>query len=292
MNLFEQFLASLDGKITKPTLWGLFHITALVITIILTVLICTFAIKNKREGKSNDKLVRVCVLIYAIVTIILEIYKQLNFSFNSTTGEWSYQWYAFPFQFCSTPMYVALIAGCLKKCEFQKYLYAYIGTFVLFAGLCVMFYPNGVFVTTIGINIQTMVCHGGMIVIGVLVLVSGVIDMKWTTILKAIAVFAVFVVIALIMNIIFNSTGNTANFNMFYISPYRTCTLPLLQDIQEEVPYIIFLLIYIIGFSLAAFIIFAVAKGLDDAINKRVKRNSFEDDNSMNIIFRNLKNLQ
>ncbi len=272
MNAFEKFLASLDGQMETPTAYGVFHLIALAITMILTVVLCYFAIRNRRNGKSNDKFVRICVLTYAIVCIILEIYKQLNFSFDSSTGEWSYQWYAFPFQFCSTPMYVALIAGCLKKCEFQKYLYAYLGTFVVFAGLCVMFYPGDVFTSTIGINIQTMVCHGGMIVIGVLVLASGVIDLEWKTFLKAMAVFVVLVSIALIMNIIFNSTGNTANFNMFYINPTKNCSLVILQDIQNAVPYIVFLLIYILGFSLAAFIIFSIAKGIYYLVNKRYNK--------------------
>ncbi len=272
MNAFEKFLASLDGQMTKPTPYGVFHLVSFAITIILAGVLCYFVIRNRRNGKSNDKFVRICVLTYAIVCIILEIYKQLNYSFDSTTGEWSYQWYAFPFQFCSTPMYVALIAGCLKKCEFQKYLYAYIGTFVVFAGLCVMFYPDSVFTSTIGINIQTMVCHGGMIVIGVVVLASGVIDMEWKTILKAMAVFAVLVSVALIMNIIFNSTGNTANFNMFYISPYKNCSLAILSDIQKVVPYIVFLFVYIFGFSLAAFIIFAIAKGINHLVNKHYNK--------------------
>ena len=260
--------------------------------ILLTAFLCTLALKNKKEGKSNDKFIRGVVLTYAILGIILEIYKQLNFSFNSSTGEWSYQWYAFPFQFCSTPMYVALIAGCLKKCEFQKYLYAYLGTFALFAGLCVMIMPGDVFIETIGINIQTMVCHGGMVVMGIFLLVSGAIDFKWKSILKAMAVFSVLVVIALIMNIIFHSTGNTATFNMFYISPYLPCTLPILNIIYDQVPYVVFLLIYFIGFSLAGCLVFSVAMGINKLIkSQHEKEDSFDDKHVMEIIFKNLKKI-
>lgn len=292
MNAFEKFLKILDGKMVEPLAYGWFHLMCWGIVILLTAFLCTLALKNKKEGKSNDNFIRGVVLTYAILGIILEVYKQLNFSFNSTTGEWHYQWYAFPFQFCSTPMYVALIAGCLKKCEFQKYLYAYLGTFALFAGLCVMFYPGDVFTRTIGINIQTMVCHGGMVVMGIFLLISGGVDLKWKSILKAMAVFSGLVVIALIMNVIFNSTGNTATFNMFYISPYLPCTLPILNLIYEKVPYVVFLLIYFIGFSLAGCLVFSVAMAIKSFCRSwHEKKNSFDDKHVMDIIFKNLKDL-
>ncbi len=295
MNAFEKFLAMLDGQMTKPVMFGWFHLMWWAIMIVGAVILCVFAVINKKKGKDNSKFVRIVVLTYAIVNIILEIYKQLNYSFNSTTGEWNYQWQVFPFQFCSTPMYVALIAGCLKKCEFQKWLYTYLATFALFAGLCVMVYSGDVFTTTIGINIQTMVCHAGMVVMGIFLLASGVVDLKWSSILKAIPVFCVLVVVALIMNIIFHSTGNTALFNMFHISPYIRCTLVILGDIWDAlVPtfYIVFFLIYVLGFSLAAFIMLSIAIGID-RLSKFIERkiNPHCDDKSMTIIFKNLKNL-
>lgn len=260
MNWFEKILAALDGRMTTPTLFGWFHIMWLLIIVGITVTLCVFAFKNRGNMPKNYKLVKIVVLTYAILTILLEIYKQLNYSFNSTTGEWGYQWYAFPFQFCSTPMYVALIAGCLKDgSKFQKWLYSYLATFSLFAGLAVMIYPGDVFISTIGINIQTMICHGGMVVVGVVILASKVVDLNYKTVLRAIPVFATLALIALIANIIFHTTGNTATFNMFYISPYLPCTLPILNAIYPVVPYPVFLLIYLLGFSLAATVIFSFA---------------------------------
>lgn len=231
---------------------------------------------------------RIVVLTYSILGIVLEIYKQLNFSFNSTSGEWSYQWYAFPFQFCSTPMYVGLIAGCCKKCKFQEYLYSYLATFALFAGLSVMFYPGDVFTRTIGINIQTMVCHGGMVVMGIYLWFSKQVKFEFKTILKALSVFCVLVTVALIMNVIFNSTGNTATFNMFFISPYLPCTLPILNMIYEMVPYPVFLIIYIIGFTLAAFIMLLVAIGINRLVKLKIRDKGcygLEDDKTMKKIF-------
>jgi hypothetical protein len=53
-------------------------------------------------------------------------------------------------------------------------------------------------------------------------------------------------------------TFTNDTFNMFFISWKYPCTLPVLSDIYPKVPYIIFLLIYIVGFAIAGFIIYNI----------------------------------
>lgn len=276
MNWFEKILVALDAKMTRPTNYGWFHLLCIALVILVTILIA-FLIKKNRE-----KTTRIVLFTYAILSIVLEIYKQLNFSFNSSSGVWDYQWYAFPFQFCSTPMYVALVASLLKPCKFRDYLYSYLATFSLFAGLSVMIYPNDVFTSTIGINIQTMFVHGGQVVIALCIWMSHIIKIDWKTVLKGTAVFAVMVTVALLMDIIFvkaNIVG-TETFNMFYISPYFDCTLVILADIYKAVPYIVFLLIYLIGFMLAAYIVMYLVWGISFVSNWIVRK--IKKDNNSN----------
>ena len=290
MNFFEKILAGLNGQMETPTSYGWFHLMFLFFTILGCVLLVMLAIKNRDNEEKAKKTTRIVVLTYAILVILLEIYKQLNFSYNPSTDTWHYQWYAFPFQFCSTPMYVALLAGCLKGGKFQEWLYSYLATFALFGGICVMLYPNDVFIGTIGINIQTMICHGGMVVMGVYLLASGLVKLKFTTIFKAMAIFGGLCSLALIMNIIYHATGETATFNMFFISPYLPCTLPILSLVFSSVPYPIFLLVYILGFSFAGFLMLSIAILFDRFIkNEIARREVFEDDKAFKIIMRAIK---
>ena len=107
MHFFEAILRFFDTQMTQPTPYGWFHILSLALTVAATVLLCRF-------GKSLNP--RKTVLFTAILVTVLEIYKQINYSFSYEGGiGFDYQWYAFPFQFCSTPMYVGLLAGMLKK---------------------------------------------------------------------------------------------------------------------------------------------------------------------------------
>ena len=197
------------------------------------------------------------------ILIILEVYKQLNYSYDPADDMWSYQWYAFPFQFCSTPMYTMLVASLLKEGKVKDSLYAFMATYGLFAGAAVMFYPGDVFIGTIGINIQTMVHHGVMVVMGVLMYVSGRAKLSHKTILKALPVFSIFVALALTANILYAQFGDpNQTFNMFYISPYYPCTLPVLSLFYGQVPYPVFLMLYLVGFTAAGYIMSLIAMGV------------------------------
>lgn len=263
MNFFEKIINGLSGSMTTPANYGWFHLVCWAIVIGACVLIGFFG------RKASDKTVRIVVLCFGIGMILFEVYKQLVFSYNGSVDQWDYQWYAFPFQFCSVPMYVALIAGCLKKGKFQNVLFSFLTTYSIFAGLVVMIYPGNVFCSITGINIQTMVHHGGILVLGFFLLMSGRVKIQHKTILWASCVFLTFVATALVMDIVFVKAGwvGTESFNMFFISPYFECSLPLVGMIYTKVPYVVFLLIYIIGFVLAAYIMLLIAIGVNKLVS-------------------------
>jgi hypothetical protein len=233
-----------------PTLFGWFHILWLGITVVSTILLCRFY--------KGD--VRRMILTVTLVVIALEIYKQINYSFSYENGiTFSYRWYAFPFQFCSTPMYAGLLTGVFRKGKIHEALCAYLASYSIFAGCCVMFYPAQVFIDTVGINIQTMFWHGGMVVVGIWLLATGYVRVNKTTILKAMCVFLCFIGVAMVMNeIAYHSDLIDAAFNMFYISPHLPSTLPVYSAIHNALPYPISLTIYVLAFTMAADLILCV----------------------------------
>ena len=264
MRFLQHTLRLLDASMKTPGLFGWFHLLWLGITAAATIMLC-------RYGKGKERTV---ILWTTLLVIFFEIYKQINFSFSYTKGiTFDYQWYAFPFQFCSTPMYVGLLAA-LTKGKLHKALCSYLSTFALFAGLCVMFYPGDVFIDTIGINIQTMICHGSMVVIGSYLLSTGYVQLTYKTVLKALPVFAVCVFLATGLNELAHITGLKETFNMFFVSPYWDCTLPLYNLIHESVPFPLNLVIYIAGFTVAAWIVLMLAKGFHRVIKGKTSENA------------------
>lgn len=259
MTFFENVLRFFDSQMETPGMFGWFHILWLAITVATALGLCYW---HKRRGDTPVRKVLLCI---SLLVIILEIYKMINYSFDYENGiTYDFQWYAFPFQFCSTPMYVGLLAALTRKGKMHDALCAYLATFAVFAGVCVMLYPGDVFIGTVGVNIQTMICHGSMVYVGVYLLASGHVKLEHRTILKAIPVFAVCVALACIMNEIAYFTGllERETFNMFFVSPHCEPSLPVYLLVQNVVPFPLSLVIYISMFTLAAYLMLLAAMGI------------------------------
>lgn len=265
MEFWSKLLQILDTEMETPGLFGWFHLLSLALMVLSTAVLCILYRYKKLKN------VRAVVLVTAIIVTVLEIYKQINYSFSYENGiTFDFEWYAFPWQFCSMPMYVGLIAGFTKKGKVHEAACAFLATFAMFAGLCVMVYPGDVFIGTIGINIQTMICHGSMVVIAIFLLYTGYVKVEHKTILKAVPVFAIALMLAVIMNEIAYYSGllETETFNMFFVSRHCEPSLPVYSLVQAVVPYPWSLVIYIAGFSTAAYLLLLIAIAIKRSTSK------------------------
>ena len=104
------------------------------------------------------------------------------------------------------------------------------------------------------INVQTMICHGSMLTMGIYLLRTGYVKCDLRAWRRAFVIFFINVVIAVAMNEIAYHIGilETDVFNMFFISPYCEPTLAVYSWIQAIIPYPFCVGVYILGFSLAA----------------------------------------
>ena len=258
MEFLRKVLEILDTGMERPEPYGWFHLMFWVLSLGTAVLLC-FLYK-----KGYIKNVRRVVLITALTVIAFEIYKMINFGFSYENEiKYSFPWSSFPWQFCSMPMYIGFLAG-LTRGKIHNALCCFLATFAVFAGAAVMVHPGDVFIETVGINIQTMICHGSMITIGIFLYYTSHVKAEFKTLLKAIPVFASCVTVAVILNEVGHAVGLTEEyyFNMFYISRHEEGHLPVYSSVQSVVPYPWCFLIYILGFSLAACIILLIAMGI------------------------------
>ena len=256
MALFNRLLEILKTPMEVPKPYSWFHLLFWVLSIGFAILLCV------THKKGDDKRVRRVVFVTAVIVILFELYKQIVYNF--TGGEeitFKYQWYIFPWQFCSIPMYVGLLTGFFRKGRVHNALCAFLATYAMFAGLCVMVYPSDVFIRYIGINIQTMVCHGSMIVVAIYLLYTQYVKLNHKTMLAAMSVFAVALGIALLLNEVVYRVGLPEGevFNMFFVSPHFAGTLPLYSLVQAVLPFPVCVFIYFTIFSVAAYLILLVA---------------------------------
>ena len=263
MTFFEKLIYALQADMTTPSLYGIWHIAFFLLTIVCTVLLVW------KFRDTSDKTLRRLLLVVWITLVVLEAYKQLVYSMHVTDGvaSWRYQWYAFPFQFCSTPLYALPFIIFTKESRLRDAFMGFLATFSLFGGLAVMIYPGDVFIETIGINIQTMVHHGSQIVIGIFLVAYNRRRMNLGFFLVGLIPFYAFSALAMALNLGAHAALTAAHmedtvFNMFFISPYHDCTLPVLEAIYPQVSYPVFLLLYLVGFTIVAAVIYGIEKGI------------------------------
>ena len=261
MSFFEKIVMCLQAEMETPALYGAFHI----MFALLTIACSAFLIWKFHDA--DEKTTRRILLGTWIAIAVLEIYKQIVFSMDVSDGvaTWSYTWYAFPFQFCSSPLYVLPFAALLKEGRAKDATMSFLSTFALFGGLVVMIYPGDVFIGMIGINIQTMVHHGSQVVIGLFLAARNRHRFSFKFFLMGIIPFAILSAIAMglneVVHVFLTNKGLTDTFNMFFISRHHDCTLPVLSSIAPKLPYPAFLMVYLLGFVLAAGAIFGLEAG-------------------------------
>lgn len=266
MPFFQTILQFLDTQWEQPLPYGAFHLICLALMLVAAFVLCLLwrlgVIKNVRR----------VVLVTAIIVGIFEIYKQINFTFGNGSGEPNYQWYAFPWQFCSTPLYIGLLAG-LTKGKIHKCFSSYLASYAFFAGLAVMLYPTTVFTPTVGICIQTMLCHGSMVVIAIFLHYTDYVKADHTTLLKALPVFTANVSVAIALNELAPVIGITEEhtFNMFFFSRHFESDLPVYSLLHNalvtpgdpwSLQYVLCLILYIFGFTVCAAVMILIPYGL------------------------------
>ena len=258
MNFFEKILYWLQGTMERPTPFGWFHLIWIGLTILSIIIL--FKLRNKY----NNKQLKLVLGIYGVIAFVLELIKQIIWSFNYENGlvTWDYQWYAAPFQLCTTPIFVSIICLFLKNNKVRKALLSYMAFTTILGGFMTILLPESCFVETIEINIHTMWLHCGSFVVSTYLLMTGEVELKIENLKSSFFTFLIFVVIAQIFNISIYHSGllNGEAFNMFYISPYFISTLPVFDIIQQSVPYPIYLIIYIFVITLGSVVVYLIAK--------------------------------
>ena len=164
MNAFEKILYFLQGEMVEPVAFGWFHILCLTLTTIVIFILF------KRRKYHSEKQLKIVLSIYGIIALVLEILKQLIWSFNydSVTNviTWDYEWYSFPFQLCTTPIFVCLIALFLKKGRFRDSLLSYMAYVTILGSISTVLIPDSGFVNAIFLGAIMVVCFmWGMLVV-------------------------------------------------------------------------------------------------------------------------------
>ena len=243
-----------------PKSYGTFHLISLAVVLLCTVLAVW------KLGNAPERAFRRFVFIVWCVLLAGEIYREICFSFSVSDGGlvFDYAWYIFPFQLCSSPLYILPFIVFLKEGKVRDGFLCFMALWSFFGGAAVMLYPGDVVCMFVGINFQAMIHHGAQLLIGVLIAARCGRRMNLKFYLSGLYVFLGYLAVAMILNVVVyhyltaNGMGDT--FNMMFISPYFPCTLPILSTIHAQTSWGVVFPLYVLGFSLVAALIFFVER--------------------------------
>lgn len=259
MNIFEKVLYMLQGEMETPKPFGWFHLMWIFLVVVFLVVL------YKKRNNYNEKQLKIVLGTYGIIAFVLELGKQLIWSFNynviTNVVTWDYQWYSAPFQFCTTPIFVCMICLFLKDNKFRNSLLSYMAFTTILGSIVTILLPDSCFTSDILVNIHTMWLHCGSFVVSIYLLMTRAVKIERQNLKASIKVFLVFVLLAETLNVFIYNSGilNGETFNMFYISPYFITHLPVFKTIQENVPFIIYLLIYILVIDIGAILVYWIS---------------------------------
>ncbi len=152
-----------------------------------------------------------------------------------------YDWWYFPFQLCSLPMYLLLVFPWVKNQRVKMGFLAFLMDYTLLGGVMVWAEPSGLYYPLEALTLHSFVWHILLTVIG---LAAGWYwrrkgDGNGRDFLHATAVYGAGCLTAVFLNTFFQERGEI---NMFYINPSVPVTQPVFRQLAPvigQVPTII-----------------------------------------------------
>lgn len=189
---------------------------------------------------SSREAVDKLLLGIGLFLLLGEIYKQC-FLFYYINNR-SYDWWYFPFQLCSLPMYLCIIQYFLPDKRLKTDCFTFMQDFHMLGGIAALAVPDGFSHIHWSLTLHGYVWHLLLITISLLLFFSKSTDCSRRGFLRTLPLFAICSCIALFINAAAPGHGNA---DMFYISPYHPSTQPVFHEISLLLGILPGILIYL-----------------------------------------------
>ncbi len=157
---------------------------------------------------------------------ISELWKQWYLTFVINDG--CYDWWYFPFQLCSLPMYILVFLPWIKNIKIKQELITFLMDFNLLGGIFAFADTSGMHYVSPWLTAHSILWHLLLITIGMAAGILGSCEPSWKTFLHSIIIYGICCTMATIFNLSFNSFGHI---NMFYINPYISMDQVVFQNL-------------------------------------------------------------
>ncbi|RGC52358.1 YwaF family protein [Absiella sp. AM29-15] len=227
----DTLLSYTAWMMNEPEPWGIFHILMLLVGVPVTIFL---GWKTRHISQAMHQRL---LFILGMILILLELYKQL-FSY-AIVNHHTYDWWIFPFQLCSLPMYLCVLLPFLKK-HSTSIIETFLMDFTILGASMALLFPDDMMHSYITLTAHAFLWHFILLFIG--------FHIAWyrKTFAKYHLVILLFIftaVLATCFNMIFHIYGDI---DMFYISPYMPFSQPVFDMLEPIIGRIPTILIYLV----------------------------------------------
>ncbi len=195
---------------TPPAPHSFFHLFFVSAGLILVVFLSYYTTRKIKNHQIPGLL-----FLCGIVLAASECYKQLFLYY--VVNDQTYNWWYFPFQLCSLPMYFCLVLPFVPSAGNKTILYTFMQDFNLLGGIMALAEPSGLFHPYWVLTIHGLIWHLLLIYIGLVIAFSRCSDTTSRGFVRTLPLFFVCCIVASVINRTAKPLGQA---DMFYISPY------------------------------------------------------------------------
>lgn len=245
-NWLDHWIDATAWEMTTPKAYGAFHLLFVAIGLALSIW-GAYRLRTVSE-KGNRRI----LLTIGLLLLGAEVYKQLFYFFNIES--WEYAWWIFPFQLCSVPMYLCLIAPLLKPGRVQQGMYDFMMIYNLLGGGISFAEPSGLLHPYWTLTLHALVWHMMLVFLGLYLGFSGRAGKQMQNYKSATKTFLALCLIAFAINLILRGVSD-GSINMFFVGPADS-PLAVFETISKRFGWYISTALYIPAVCLGAFLVF------------------------------------
>ena len=158
IDTLDTFFESIAWPMEPIPAYGAFHI----LYTLMGFAVCAIAAWKLR--RVSDKTAGWILFSMGCFLAVTEIFKQLFYFFVMEDN--AYSWGDFPFQLCSVPMYLCLIAPWLKPGRLQRGMYSFMVLYNLLGGAISFAEPSGLLLDHWFLTVHALMWHMLLVFIG------------------------------------------------------------------------------------------------------------------------------
>jgi len=200
------------------------------------------------------------LFVYGLLMLGGELYKQLFLYYVIEHGR--YNWWFFPFQLCSLPMYFCLALPFLPGSRAKRIVCTFMQDFHLLGGIAALVVSDGFRHIHWSLTLHGYLWHLSMVLMALLIWASGLSDLSVRGYLRTLPLFAACCAAATAVNLL--APGEA---DMFYISPFHASTQLVFHWLSERCGILPGHLLYLAAVCLGAFLIHMLLRRLARQLN-------------------------